>query len=160
LTIAVDTGNSDDFTLVDIEAYILDPHRAVLIGDLKVFQAQHHPARLLLGFLNLEFHRSAYHHFCKILLTDILYLDRPDTAAASKDGATVCDFLYLLKLVGYQYYGFSFRTKFLENVHQLIDFLRSQDGGRFIENNDIRIAIECFENFHTLLLPDGDVLDQ
>jgi hypothetical protein len=55
--------------------------------------------------------------------------------------------------------GFAFFDKFAERIHEFIDFLRGQNGGRLIENQNLRLAIEHFENFDLLLHPDRHVLD-
>ncbi|MPM17105.1 hypothetical protein SDC9_63490 [bioreactor metagenome] len=143
-----------------IEAQILDTKGAAYVCDLQMLQAQHHPARLLLGLINLELHRPAHHHFGKVLLADILHIDRSNVSSTSKDRTTVTDFLDFLELMGDQYNGLSLRAELFENFHQLINLLRSQDSRRFIENNNVCVAIQRFQNLDTLLLADGNILDQ
>ena len=44
-------------------------------------------------------------------------------------------------------------------MHKLVDFLRRQHGGRFVENENLVVAVKHFQNFGALLHTDGDVLD-
>ena len=43
---------------------------------------------------------------------------------------------------------------------QLVDFLGRQHGGRLVENQDLVVPVQHFQNFRALLHTDGDVLDQ
>ncbi len=47
----------------------------------------------------------------------------------------------------------------LENAEELDGLLRRQHGGRLVEDEDVRAAIERLEDLDALLLPDGDALD-
>ena len=44
------------------------------------------------------------------------------------------------------------------DLHQLIDLLRGQYGGRLIKDKDLIIAVQHLQDLHPLLHPDGDIL--
>ena len=56
--------------------------------------------------------------------------------------------------------GFSFFCEVLHDLHQLVDFLRRQNRGRLVEDQDFVVTVEHFQNFGTLLHADGDIRDQ
>ncbi len=43
---------------------------------------------------------------------------------------------------------------------ELVHFLRSQYGSRFIENKDASLPEQSFQQFHALLLADGKLVDR
>ena len=47
-----------------------------------------------------------------------------------------------------------------EDLEQLERLLRRQDGGRLVEDQDVRLAVERLQDLHALLLADRDVGDQ
>ena len=47
----------------------------------------------------------------------------------------------------------------LHRRHKLVDLLRSEDGGRLVEDEDLVVAVEHLQNLHALLHTDGDILD-
>ena len=44
------------------------------------------------------------------------------------------------------------------NIHQLVDFLRRQDGGGLVKNQDFIVPVEHFQDFDALLHTDGNIL--
>ena len=46
-----------------------------------------------------------------------------------------------------------------DDLEQLLRLLRRQHGGRLVEDEDVRLAVERLEDLDALLLADGDVLD-
>ena len=54
--------------------------------------------------------------------------------------------------------GFALGLEAPHNVHQLVDFLGSQHGGRLVENQNLVVPVEHLQNLHTLLHANADVL--
>ena len=56
--------------------------------------------------------------------------------------------------------GFPFRREIAHDLQQLLNLLGGQHGGRLVENQDLVVPVQHFQNFRALLHTDGDVLDQ
>src|SRR5258707_3608195 len=54
---------------------------------------------------------------------------------------------------------FALLAKLLQISEQSVCFLRRQDGGRFIQDEDVRVAIEQLQNFDSLLDANRKFLD-
>ena len=65
----------------------------------------------------------------------------------------------LLELVGDQQNGDALLAKRAQNIEQLFGFLWCQDTCRFVEDQDFGTAKQRFQNFHTLLQTDWQVLN-
>ena len=55
--------------------------------------------------------------------------------------------------------GLPLRRQILHDLHQLVDLLRGQHGGRLVENEDLIVAVEHLQDLGTLLHTHGDVLN-
>ena len=55
--------------------------------------------------------------------------------------------------------GLSFVPKSADDVQKKVDFLRRENGSRFIKNKNLRLPIQHFQYLHTLLNGNADVLD-
>ena len=54
----------------------------------------------------------------------------------------------------------AFGGQIFHDLHQFFNFLRGQNCGRFVENENFIIPVEHFEDLGTLLHAHGDILDQ
>ena len=54
----------------------------------------------------------------------------------------------------------SVRNQVLHDREELVDLLLCQDRGGLVEDQDLRSAVQRFEDLHTLLHADGDIPDQ
>ena len=61
--------------------------------------------------------------------------------------------------MGDNYYGFAVLLHFAQNCEQLLCFLRGENGGRLIENKDIRASVKHFDYFNRLLFGNGHFID-
>ena len=55
--------------------------------------------------------------------------------------------------------GLAFAGKLLHRGHELFDLLRGKHRGRFVEDEDLVVAIQHLQNFDALLHADCDILD-
>src|SRR5262249_46399304 len=63
------------------------------------------------------------------------------------------------KLVGDEYNRIAFVRKGTKPGEQCRDFLRSEGGGRFIEDESVRSTSQRFDDLESLLCADGQILD-
>ena len=55
--------------------------------------------------------------------------------------------------------AFPFRGQVFHDLHQLIDFLRSQHGCRFVKNQNVIITVQHLQDFDPLLHSDRNIFD-
>ncbi len=113
------------------------------------------------GFLLTEkLHVAANHHAGQLFFGSFADVDGADVLALAQDRAAVGNCHDLVELVGDEEDGFSFFCEVLHDLHQLVDFLRRQNRGRLVEDQNFVVTVEHFQNFGTLLHADGDIADQ
>ena len=81
-----------------------------------------------------------------------------DILALAQHRAAVGNRHNLRQLMGDEEDRLALRRQIAHNLHQLVNLLRRQDGGRLVENQDFVVAVEHFEDFRALLHPNGDIL--
>ena len=64
------------------------------------------------------------------------------------------------KFVSDQDDGFALFGKFLKNPEQFISFLRSQDPGRFVKNQDVGFSIKCLKDLNPLKKPYREIFNE
>ena len=161
LSVAVDTGDADDLAPAHLQGHVLDGVVLMyLAGHGHVLHVQHHLAGLAGLFLHMEIDVTAHHHGGQLLDGGVLGLYGADVLALAQDGAAVGHGHDLVELVGDEKDGLALGRQILHDLHQLVDLLRRQHGGRLVEDQDLVIAVEHLQDLGTLLHTHGDVLDQ
>ena len=121
---------------------------------------QHHLAGLGGLLLHVEANVAPHHHGGKLLHGGVLRLHGADVLALAQDGAAVGHGHDLVELVGDEQDALALGGQILHDLHQLIDLLRRQHGGRLVEDEDLVVAVEHLQDLGALLHTHGDVLDQ
>ena len=161
LAVAVDARDADDLARVYLKADVFDC--VVLMdfgGNGEVLHIQNHLRRVRLALGDCEFHVTADHHPGQLCLGGIRDVHGAHVLALAQNGAAVGNRHDLVKLVGDKEDRFPFRREIAHNLQQLLNLLRGQHGGRLVENQDLVVPVQHFQNFRALLHTDGDVLDQ
>ena len=161
LAVAVDTGDADDLARADIEADAA--HGVVLVylaGYNKVFHFQNRLARLAGLFLNGKLHVAADHHLGQFLFGGILDIHRTDVLALAQDRAAVGNGHDLVELMGDEQDALALGLEAAHDIHELVNLLRGQNCRRFVENQDLIVAVQHLQDLDTLLHTDGNVADQ
>ena len=159
LAVAVNPGNADDLAPPHLEGHVL--HSVVLMdlgGHGHVLHIQHHISGMGGLLFHMEVHAAAHHHGRQLLRGGVSGI--ADVLALAKHGAAIRHRHDLRQLVGDKEDGFALRRQILHDLHQLVDLLRGQHGGRFVENQDLIVPVQHFQNLSALLHTHGDVLDQ
>ncbi len=73
----------------------------------------------------------------------------------AQDGDTVRDLHHLFEFVGDEDYDFAALLQPAEDSEEVFDLVWRQDGGGFVEDDDLGVAAEGFEDFDALLRADG-----
>ena len=142
LTVAVDTGDADDLARADGEGNVVHGVALLHVGvDAEVVDLQDLARGLGLVLCDLELHRATDHHVGKLLLGGLARVDRADVLALAQNAHAVGDLHDLVEFVGDEEDGLAFAGKLLHRGHQLLDLLRSEHRGRFVEDEDLVVAI-------------------
>ena len=160
LAVAVDTGDADDLARADAERHVLDGIVLVnLGGDRQMLDRQNLAARLKRALFDMEIDVSADHHSGQFLRRGMRSFDRADALALAQNGDAVGDLHDLVQLVGDKEDALALGREVFHDLHEFLDFLRRQNGRRLVEDQDLVVAVEHFENFGALLHTDGDILN-
>ena len=129
-------------------------------GDGEIFHLQDGLARLGRFLVDHEVHVTAHHHPGQLFPGGVGNLNGADVLALAQDGAAVGHGHDLVELVGDEEDALALGGQVLHNLHQLVDLLRRQHSGGFIEDEDLIVSVQHFQDFRPLLHAHGDVLHQ
>ena len=159
LSVSVDTGNADDFSLPDFKG---DAFHCIILMQLgwnpQSFHLQNHILRLSRLFLYFQLNRTSHHHVGQFLFIGILRIDRSDIFPLPKNSNPIGYRHDFIQFMRDEQDGFAFLRKPSHNFHKFVDFLWRKNRCRFIKNQDIVISVQHLENFHSLLHANGNIL--
>ena len=159
LTVAINARKADDFARAHLQRHIFDRVVLVHMGrDGHVFYLQHDLAGLRRFLLDVEVDVAPDHHRGQFLRRGVLRVHRADVLALAQHRAAVGNRHNLRQLMGDEEDRLALCCQIAHNLHQFVNLLRRQDGGRLVENQDFVVAVEHFEDFRALLHPNGDIL--
>ncbi|MPM68976.1 hypothetical protein SDC9_115913 [bioreactor metagenome] len=117
--------------------------------------------RYLLRFrtINVQLYGPSHHHVGESLGIRFTGLHISDVLAFSQYRHPVGHVHDLVQLVGDNDQSLTVCFHVPHDRKQLIGFLRGQDSGGFVQNQDIRAPIKDFHDFHRLFLRHGHVVD-
>ncbi len=156
LPVAGDTGDPDDFAAAHLERHVIDDPPPAL------FDAQ---------APGLEFHVAGFAGLLWDLQGDVLAghgthdgvrsglgRDQPlGHATIAQDGNAIADRHDFVQFVGHEQNGAAVRRQALHDAEQRRDFRRRQHGGRLVEDQDLRVAIQDLQDLEPLPYPHGQV---
>ena len=99
------------------------------------------------------------HHIGQRLLVGILGENISDVLAFSQNRDAVRHVEHLVELVRDDDQRLAVSFHVAHDLEELVGLLRSQNRGRFVENQDVGAAIEHLDNLNRLLLRDGHVVN-
>ena len=111
------------------------------------------------ALFHVEIDIAADHHGRKLLRGGVRGLDGADAFALAQDRDAVRDLHDLVELMGDEEDALALGREVLHDLHELFDLLRGQDRRRLVEDEDLVVAVEHFEDLGALLHADGDILD-
>ena len=109
--------------------------------------------------LHPQQHLAPHHQAGEARLRGALGRQGLDQLAAAQDGDPVGDVEHLVQLVRDEDHRLAARREAADHLEELLRLLRREHGGRLVEDEDVRVAVERLQDLDALLLADGDVLD-
>jgi len=160
LAVALDARETDDLAAAHLKRNVLDGVVLVhLGGHREVLDVEHDLAGGLVRLVDDKADGTADHHGGELLHRGVLRVDGADALALAQDRAAVGDRHDLGQLMGDEEDRLALGREIAHDLHELVDLLRGQDGGRLVENKNFVVSIEHLENFGALLHADGNILD-
>ena len=158
LSVAVNTGNADYFARADIKADSSDGIVFMKIArNGKILYFENIFAWLGIVLLNFKLNGSADHHVGQLLFCNIGGIYRTYALTLTKNRYPVGNRHDFVEFMCYKQNRFTFFGKPAHYLHQVVYLLRSKDCGRLVENENLVVAVEHFQNLDTLLHSDGDI---
>ena len=149
LAIARDTGNSQNFSSADIKRNAVKD--LGIVPGMNSVQAQDNISCLLDPGLGLR-NAAANHQFGKFGSCDPFNAAFRHQLAAAQDADTAAGGENFAKLVGNENNGEALCHKALQGVKQGGRFLRRENRGGFVKNQNPGFPVKSLENFNTLAL--------
>ena len=151
--------NSQDLAAIGREAHIPHGGHALRVDAGKPVYLEHLFLVFHHGALDLKADATADHRLGQRLLRCLRCLHRADVFALAQDGHAVGNVKHLVQLMRDDDDGFSVGLHGAEHVKQLLCFLRRQDGGRLVQNEDISTPVEHLHDLDGLLFGNRHVVD-
>ena len=157
LAVSVNTGDTDDLTCPDLQVKVLDSVDPLFVFDIQVLDIQNNFSGVRRCLVNHKLDCMTHHHGCQLILCDTLHRYRIDIFTAPDNGAHIRRSLDLFELVRDDDDGLAVFDQVLHDREQFIDLLLRQNCCGLIQNQDLRTAVESFEDFDSLLHTDRNV---
>ena len=158
LPVAIDAGDADNLSSMYIEAYAADLFLPHVVAHVEPVDAQDGSAALDRNPMCAQVHVAAHHEASQLLLGSLSRGDSAHDTAIAHDRDAIGKVQDLLKFVGHNDDRAALIPQSAQNREELVLFMRGEDGGRFVEDQQPGVAIEQLENLHSLLHADGQVL--
>ena len=159
LTAARDARNAQNLAAADEKAQIFDGSAALVALYGEIADLQKRAIGLGDGALDVELHLLPHHHLGERRLRRLGRIHAADTFALAEHGDAVGDRHDLVQFVRDDNDGLSVRLHRPHDGEELFRLLRGEDGGRLVEDEDIRAAVKDFDDLHRLLFGDGHIVD-
>lgn len=159
LAVAFHTGNAEDFAPADAEAHVVEDFLGAedILGHM--LHGQHRLAQSILFLVDLHDNIPAHHHAGNVRLGDVRHIAVIDGLTGPHDRDPVAELLDLVELVGNKDDGIALLFQALQLHEQFSGLLRGQNGGGLVENDDFGATDQDLQNFHLLLLSNGQIPD-
>ena len=159
LAAARDARDAEHLARVDGEADVIQTLDAELVVSRQPLDDKTLFHVLRLRAVDVQAHGVADHHVGQRLLVGVLGGDVADVLALAQDRHAVGYVEHLVQLVGDDDEGFAVGLHVAHDGEELIRFLRGEDGGGLVQNEDIRPAVEHLDDLDRLLLRNGHIVD-
>ena len=160
LAVPVDAGHADDLAGPHLERDAADLLDTAVVVDAKALDLEQRRRRALLEVFSTRsstsrptIRRARLASVAPSAGSVSISLPRRRTVIRSAMSSTS------FSLWRDEDHGLAARREAADHLEQLLRLLRGEHGGRLVEDEDVRVAIERLQDLDALLLPDGDVLD-
>ena len=152
LAAAGDAGNAQNLPAVGGKADILQHMDSFAVIQVQALdhQAGHRVHRV--GAVDIQVNLLAHHHLGQLSLAGLRGFHGGDMLPLAQDSHPVADLHDLVQLVGNDDNALSVFPHAAQDGKQAGDLLGGQHRGGFIQDQDVRAAVQHLDNLHRLLL--------
>ena len=111
------------------------------------------------GAVDVQCDSMTHHHVRELLGVRVRSGYVADVLALAQNGHPVGDFHHLVELVGDDDHGLAVGLHVTHDVKETVRLLGGQDGGGLVQYENVRTAVEDFDDLHRLLFRDGHIID-
>lgn len=159
LPVAFDARDADDFARANAEADVGQLAPAAFVLHRQPLDLKHDLAGLSGVSRHAQHDVAPDHALGEIALGRIRHIERFDHPAAAHDGDPVRDGGDLAQLMGDDHNRTSLGAQRAQRREQTVALDRAQNGGRLVEYENPRVAIQQFQDFDPLLDTDRQAID-
>src|SRR5690606_18421783 len=134
--------------------------QAAVVIDVKIAHDQHRLSGIGRFLVHRQDDFAAHHHRGQTFGRGDNRAGFADDAPVAKHDDLLADFEHFLQLVADENDAHAARLQRPHDVEQTFGFLRREHCGRFVEDEDVRLAVERLDDLDALLHADGQVFDQ
>ena len=159
LPVAGDPRHSHDLATPHREADAFDALHPERVLDHEPGHLEHRVARPSGTPVDVQAHRAAHHQLGELLGRRPGGGKRGDDSPLPHHGDDVGDLEDLAQLVRDQQNGLALAAERREDPEEMVGLLGRQDGGRLVEDQEIRAPIERLQDLDALPLADAEIRD-
>ena len=137
LPIALHARNPQNFTLAHIERDTAHRFQPALVMDNEIFNLEDIFLRFCRSFFHSKDHFAPDHHGRQLMLAGLRRRGRAHHLPAAHHGDAVGNCQHFLELVGDEDDRNAPLGQLAHDAEQVFRFLRSQHGGRFVQDQDV-----------------------
>ena len=160
LTVAVDTGDAENFAGPHRERDVVDGLKAAIALHLQVRDLQHGRAERRSRALDIEDHVTADHQARQFARVGGRRVQFGDDPAGAHHRHPVGHGHDLLELVGNQQDRLAARLQAAKKIEERPDFARRQHARRLVQDEDVGVAVEQLQDLDALLAAHGQTPDR
>ena len=154
LSAAGNARNAQNLSAEGLEGHMVQRLHAIWCQDGKILYFQAKMARLHQGTVDVQRDSMAHHHVGELLGIGVPGGHISDITSLAQNSYPVGDIHYLVELVGDDDHGFAVGFHVAHDIKEPVGFLRSEDGGGLVQNQNVCAPVEHFDDFHRLLFGD------
>ena len=157
LAVAGDAGDAEDLAGPDLEVDAADDLAAAVVLDAQAVDAEHGVARVRLAAVDGQLDLATDHQLRQVVLVGLGREPLADDPAAPDDRDPIGDLEDLVELVADEDDAVALGREPPQDGEDLLGLLRREHGGRLVEDEDPRLAVERLEDLDPLLPADRQV---
>ena len=159
LAVAGDARDAEDLPGPDLEVDAVDDFVAAVVADRQPAHVEGRSGRVRFAAIDGQRHLAADHQLGEVFLVRLGWDALADDLAAPDDRDPVRDLEDLVQLVADEDDAVALGRQAPQDLEDLLRLLRRQHRGRFVEDEDLRVAVERLQDLDPLLPADRQRAD-
>ena len=154
------TGDAEDLAALQAQVDAFHRRQTAIVVHVQIDDIEDFVAAGRCGFFHFQYHVATHHQRCQGLLGGLLGIGMAGDLAASQHNNVVADFQHFFQLMADENDADAFFQQRMHDLEQAAGFLRRQHRRRLVQDQNIGLTIEGFDNLDALLNADRQIGDQ